>query len=182
MIYKPAEDSVFFAEFLKEYIQKLEDKNITYLDMGCGSGILSKTVLDCGCASKNIFAGDIDQESVDYVKEKILNIKVIKSDLFENPELKDKKFDLISFNAPYLPEDSENQEPEDSKLATTGGPSGDEISLKFLKQAKAHLSPGGKILLLISSLTPLERINKFRPKIVARKKLFFEELLILEIK
>jgi len=36
--------------------------------------------------------------------------------------------------------------------------------------------------LLISSFTPFERIKKRKPKVIAKKKLFFEELLILEIK
>jgi len=182
MIYKPAEDSIFFADFLKDYISNLKDKanSLTYLDMGCGSGILSQTVLDCGVKKENILAVDIDQESVDYVKEKISQIKVIKSNLFQQiPQ--EQKFDLISFNAPYLPEDSEDKEPQDSKLATTGGKLGDEISIEFLKQAKSHLNPSGRILLLVSSLTPFNKINKFRPRVVARQKIFFEELMILEI-
>ena len=87
---------------------------------------------------------------------------------------------MITFNAPYLPE--AKHEPKCSKLITTGGKKGDEISLKFLKQAKEHLNENGRILLLISSLTPLEKINKFEPKILAKKKLFFEELKILEFK
>ena len=62
------------------------------------------------------------------------------------------------------------------------GKRGDEISLKFLKQAKEHLTDHGKILLLISSLTPIEKIEKFKPKIVGKRKIFFEELRILEFK
>ena len=88
------------------------------------------------------------------------------------------KADIITFNAPYLPEDK--HEPKSSRLETTGGKTGDEISLKFLKQAFNYLSHDGKIFLLISSQTPMDKIKKFNPKIVARKKIFFEELLILE--
>lgn len=171
-IYLPAEDSIFFAEFLEIYFKKNSVEN--FLDMGTGSGILSETASKF-IRKKNIFAVDIDNESVEFVKKKGLN--VLQSNLFSKIP-KSKKFDLITFNAPYLPE--EKGEPKDSMRATTGGKKGDEISLKFLKQAKMHLTKNGKIFLLVSSLTPLEKIKKFKPKVVADKKLFMEKLLILE--
>jgi release factor glutamine methyltransferase len=169
-IYQPAEDSYFFVEFLEKYLQK--NKINSYLDMGTGSGILSETAAKF-IDKKNILAVDINIEAVVLIKKKKFNS--IKSDLFKKIE---NKYDLITFNAPYLPRDL--REPKSSQLITTGGKLGDEISLKFLKQAKNHLSKNGKIFLLISSLTPMDKIRKFKPKIVARKKLFMEELLILE--
>ncbi len=176
-IYEPREDSFLFVEFLKNYFSKISKKELSileYLDMGCGSAILSETASGF-LSKKSILAADINPLAVRLAKQKGFNSKV--SDLFSKIP-KTKKFDLITFNAPYLPE--EEKEPSDSRLITTGGKRGDEIPLKFLKQAKTYLAPSGKILLLISSLTPLNRINKFRPKIVAEKKIFFENLLILE--
>jgi HemK-related putative methylase len=169
-MYQPAEDSLFFAEFLNNYLSNLKNKQISYLDMGTGSGILSdvakKNNID------NILAVDIDKESIEFVKKKGFN--VIKSNLFSKIK-KNQKFDIITFNAPYLPEDKYDKKPD-----TTGGKKGDEASLKFLKEAKKHLNKNGKIFLLISSLTPYTKISKFQPNIVAKKQLFFEELLILE--
>ena len=169
-MYEPAEDSFFFADFLKNYFSTLKNKKIFYLDMGSGLGILSEVAKKSKI--KNIFAADIDEESIKFVRGKKLHI--IQSSLFSKIS-KNQKFDLITFNAPYLPEHK-----FDKKSDISGGKRGDEVSLKFLKQAKKHLNKNGKIFLLISSLTPYNRIEKFRPKIVARKKLFFEELLILE--
>ena len=169
-IYQPAEDSYFFANFLKKHLKN--NKTNSYLDMGTGSGILSETIskfLD----KKNILAADINPKAIKILKQK--NFKAIKSNLFEKIKT---KFDLITFNAPYLPRDP--REPKDSQVATTGGKRGDEISLKFLKQAKKHLNKNGKILLLISSLTPMDKIKKFKPKTLARKKIFMEELLVLQ--
>ena len=140
--------------------------------MGTGSGILSETTskfLD----KKNILAADINTEAIKLVKEK--GFKTIKTNLFSKIT---EKFDLITFNAPYLPKDS--REPKDSQLATTGGKRGDEISIKFLKQAKKHLNKNGKIFLLISSLTPSDKIEKYNPATVAKKKIFIEELKILQ--
>jgi HemK-related putative methylase len=177
-MYKISDDSIFLSEFLEKYLSHLSRKklyNLKYLDMGCGSGILSEKALKCMVNAKNITAADIDDKSVRYVKSKFPNIRTVKSNLFSN--LKNQKFDLITFNPPYLPEDK--KEPKSSKKETTGGKRGDEISLKFLKQAKNHLKEKAKILLLISSLTYQKRIKRTSPKILTRKKLFFEELFIL---
>ncbi len=171
-IYEPSDDSFFFAGFLKNYVKK--NKPATFLDMGCGSGILAKTVEKFFTKGK-ILCVDINPSAVSATR--LIGLKAVKSNLFSKVS-KNKKFDLITFNAPYLPMDV--NEPKESQLATTGGKNGDEIPIKFLKQAKNYLADNGKILLLISSLTPLEKINKFKPKILAKKKLFFEELLILQ--
>ena len=181
-IYQPAEDSYFFVNFLKTYLKNQRPNTehptpkslskIKMLDMGTGSGILSETAskfLD----KKNITPVDINPDSIKLLKQK--GYKAIKSNLFQKIK---NKFDLITFNAPYLPLDK--REPKESQLATTGGKRGDEISIKFLNYAKKHLNKNGKIFLLISSLTPMDKIKKHISKIIARKKLFMEELLILE--
>ena len=169
-IYQPQEDSYLFADFLKRYLSK--NKISSYLDMGTATGILSETaskVLD----KKYILAADINSDAIKLLEKR--NFNAIKTNLFS--KIKD-KFDLITFNAPYLPFDP--REPKSSQVATTGGKKGDEISVEFLRQAKKHLKNNGKIFLLISSLTPMGKIKKFKHKIVARKKIFMEELLILE--
>jgi release factor glutamine methyltransferase len=170
-IYQPAEDSYLFTKFLAKYLKK--NKVNSYLDMGTGSGILSQTASEF-LDKKNILAVDINPEAVKQLKKRKFN--AIKSNLFKSVK---GKFDLITFNAPYLPLDS--REPKSSQLATTGGKRGDEASLKFLKQAKKYLNKNGRIFLLVSSLTPVDKIKKFNPKIVAKKKIFMEELVILEI-
>ncbi|MFA5060811.1 MAG: HemK2/MTQ2 family protein methyltransferase [Candidatus Pacearchaeota archaeon] len=171
-IYSPSEDSYFFSEFLKDWLKKYKNKSFSYLDMGTGSGILSEVVSKF-TEKKNILAVDINPSAVKFVRNKGFNS--IKSNLFEKVG---GKFDLVTFNAPYLPEDY--REPKSSRVATTGGKKGDEISLEFLKQVKNHLNKNGRAFLLISSLTPMNRIKKFNGKIVARKKLFMEGLLLIE--
>jgi len=169
-IYQPQEDSYLFADFLKKYLKKNKPKS--YLDIGTGSGILSDTASRF-INKKNILTADINPDAVKLLKKKGFNS--IKTNLFSKIS---GNFDLITFNAPYLPLDP--REPKSSQIATTGGKTGDEISVEFLKQAKKHLNKGGKIFLLISSLTPMQKIKEFKYKIVARKKIFMEELLILE--
>lgn len=167
MIYEPREDS----DLLKKWVKKLVTGKV--LDMGTGSGVQARAALE---KTSDVLAADINPECVEHAKKQ--GIKVILSNLFEN--ISD-KFDWIIFNPPYLPEDLD--EPEDSKLATTGGVEGNEIIIEFLKQAKYHLNENGKILIVISSLTgePQELFIDYSWKVLETEKLFFEELTVFEL-
>jgi release factor glutamine methyltransferase len=173
MIYEPAEDSYLLESEVKKYC-----KNKNVLDIGSGSGIQAFTALNSGAIS--VTASDINIEAVNELKNKGLN--AISSNLFSKIK---GKFDLIVFNPPYLPDDK--REDLDSKEITTGGKRGDEIILKFLKNAKSHLSPNGSILLLLSSLTPKNKIletlknQNLIYSIISEKKLFMESLQVWKI-
>jgi len=179
MIYEPSDDSFLLAEQIPKILKSIK-KNPKVLDMGSGSGIQAKTLIENKIPAENITLIDIDNETIKYLKKYFPKSKVIKSNLFSKIS-KSKKFDLIIFNPPYLPRDK--REPKTSQLATTGGKNGDEIILKFLKQSKVHLNKDGRILLLTSSLTPMNKIEKefskfSRVKKLASKKIFFEELYV----
>ena len=107
-----------------------------------------------------------------------MELNCIHSDLFENIS---GKYDLIIFNPPYLPEDA--REPKSSKLETTGGKKGNEIILRFLKDAKNYLKIGGKIFLITSSLAEDISFKKlgYESKEIGCEKLFFERLCIWEL-
>tara|TARA_Y100000310_G_scaffold334319_1_gene413866 strand:+ start:417 stop:935 length:519 start_codon:yes stop_codon:yes gene_type:complete len=168
MIYEPAEDSYLLQEEVRKFVKPW----MKVLDVGTGSGILAETSKRLG---GDVLAIDINPEAVNYVKSKGINSVV--SDLFSEV---DGKFDLIIFNPPYLPK--ENMEPEDSKLATTGGKKGNEVIERFLKEAKTYLLDGGNILLLFSSLTPdvIELFKKYNYKYekLSEQKIPFEVLYV----
>ncbi len=175
-MYSPAEDSYLLKKGLEKQLSKLKNKNIKILDMGSGSGIQAKTcrVLDF----KNIVCVDIDSETLKHLKKQ--KFKTTQSDLFS--AFKKDLFDLIIFNPPYLPEHKFDKKPD-----TTGGKKGYETILKFLKQAKKHLTDKGEILLLFSSLSQprvikqhLKKLN-YNYKLLAEKKLFFEKLYVYQI-
>lgn len=172
LIYTPEEDSFLFVDFINKYFKNI-NRNRKFLDMGCGSCIISESLRDLGF--KDILCADINKESVLLAEKK--GFRAIKSDLFEDI---DEKFDYILFNPPYLPSDI--REDEESKIITTGGRAGDEIILEFLGEASKFLKKEGEIFLLISSLTPIKNINKYKFEIVASKKIFLEELFILKFK
>ena len=180
MIYQPAEDSYLLEDVVKNFL-KNKDKNIEILDMGSGSGIQAQACVDLGF--DNVLAVDVNPDAVKNLDKKGLN--VVESDLFSNID-ENEKYDLIIFNAPYLPEDK--REPEDIRLATTAGKEGYEIIVKFLEESKDYLNEKGKILLLFSSLSQPEIIlNKsqefgYEYKLIKKMKLDFEELLVYEFK
>jgi len=162
MIYEPGEDSYL----LNTYVHTLVCGKV--LDMGTGSGIQALSALE---NTDDVLAADINPECVAYVQKK--GVKAVQSDLFSNVS---GQFDWIIFNPPYLPEDLE--EPEDSQQITTGGEEGNEILLRFLRHAKEHLNPDGKILLVMSSLTgePEELFVNYKHTCMETEKLFFETL------
>lgn len=176
-IYQPAEDSYLLSNTLKEYLKDKKNKDISILDMGSGFGIQAQTCKDLGFT--NILVADINPEVISHLKRK--GFRTIQSDLFLNI---DKKFDIIIFNPPYLPEDK--REPKDSQIATTAGKQGYEIIIRFLEQVKKHLNRNGKILLLFSSLSqPKIILAKFKGldlciKLLSKENFFFEELFVFE--
>ncbi len=172
-IYEPAEDSFLLANVLKKNLSE-RDKSLKFLEIGCGSGIQVKTLLDLGIPKENIFCCDINSEAVERCKD--LRVNCFVSNLFENVK---GKFDVVIFNPPYLPEDK--NEPEDSKLATTGGRKGSEIVNKFLRQTKKHLEGNGRIFLLTSSLTEDVDFSGYEIELISEQKLFFEKLFVWKL-
>lgn len=171
-IYLPAEDSFLLSDIIEKEIMKLSDKKeIKTLEIGCGSGIQLQTLFKKGIKKENIFSCDINSEAVKHCKN--LGFQSIKSDLFEKIK---GKFNLIIFNPPYLPSHKFDREKD-----TTGGKKGSETINKFLKQAKSHLAKTGKIFLLTSSYTKGIKWGAWKKRLVAQKKLFFEELYVWEL-
>lgn len=176
-IYQPAEDSFLMSRILKEKLPELLANNphLKFLEIGAGSGIHLETAKSLGV--KNISSSDIDKKSVSHCN--LLGFNCIHSDLFEKII---GKYNILIFNPPYLPEDK--NEPEDSSTATTGGKKGNEIVLRFLKQAKNYLEQDGKIFLITSSLAEDVDFEKlgYKAKEIGCEKLFFERLCIWELK
>jgi release factor glutamine methyltransferase len=183
-VYEPAEDSFLFAENLDV------EKGSLVLDVGSGCGILGilaakkdacVVAIDFNphairCAKKNSERNNVHQKMA-FVQSGLLtafNANV--------------KFDLILFNAPYLPSaDSE----EDSWLVRSwaGGVNGRQVIDRFISQAPPYLKTNGRILLMQSTLAnPEETILKFEENkleaiIKAERKLpFFETLTLIEAK
>jgi release factor glutamine methyltransferase len=179
-VYEPAEDSFLFAENLE-----VEDGGLV-LDMGTGCGILGIIAAE---RAVKVVAVDFNPRAVRCAKENAeLNCVAdkmffVRGDLFTSLR-KEEKFDLILFNAPYLP--TEHVE-HDSWLerAWAGGAGGRRVIDRFIFEAPKYLSKDGCVLLMQSSLSgvdeTLERFEGIGMKagVVARRELPFFEAIVL---
>src|SRR3990167_8619190 len=91
-IYIPDEDSYLLSEVLRKQIPKLlaNNKNLKFLEIGCGSGIQLQTAFDSGVKKSLVFSCDINHKSVKHCKKFGFNSVV--SDLFEKIK---GKYDVI---------------------------------------------------------------------------------------
>src|SRR3990170_6525883 len=156
-VYEPAEDSFLVADYLKQVVKKGD----IVLDVGTGCGILA---LVAARKAKNVVATDINPHAVKCAK---LNAKTNRvnnkmdvrlGDLFK-PIRKTEKFDLIVFNAPYLPTALSEQKTWVGR-AWSGGPTGRQLIDRFIHEAPQYLARSGRILLVQSSLANIDETLK----------------------
>ena len=164
--YEPAEDTFFLADFIQN------EKGNSALEIGTGSGYLAeilKSNFDL------VVTTDIDFGSLSSHDKKNYNeICCVGADALRG------HFDLVVCNLPYLPSDGIMDR------AVDGGKDGLEIPNQIIKSVKYRLKNGGKLVYLSSSLANIPKLIRqtellgFDVKILAKRKLFFEELIIVE--
>lgn len=110
---------------------KVPKEDAQLLDLGCGYGIV-------GIAMKMLHPKavitmiDINGRAVRMAKENCIenntDAKILKSDIFSNPEIHDKKFDIILTNPPFS--------------------AGKKVCIEFIKQSLEHLNQEGLLQLV----------------------------------
>lgn len=164
--YSPAEDTIFFANYIQN------EKGNNALDIGTGSGYLAKVLLP---NFNLVVTTDINYDSIKKAHTIIDNCVCCNA-----ADALGIDFDLIVCNMPYLPSD------KIIDAAVDGLQEGLEIPLQIIKSAKSVLKKNGKIIFLTSSLANYKKLIKqtgslgLHVKIVATKKMFFEELILVE--
>ena len=72
-------------------------------------------------------------------------------------------------------------------MATDGGKDGLELPMEIISSALNHLSKDGKFIFVTSSLSDYMGLidfvttKKFTAEIISKKKLFFEELILVKV-
>ncbi len=178
-VYEPAEDTFLFAENLQI------DRRDRVLEIGTGTGLLA-IIASKQCST--VTATDVNPHAIDcavknLIVNKSYNVELRKGNLFEPVE--DEKFDLILFNTPYLPTKEYERVGDELDTAWDGGSDGRKVIDRFLEGLKDHLNQGGRVQLVQSSLSDIDRtIEKLNSigldaSVTAREKCFFEEVVVI---
>ncbi len=164
--YTPAEDTFFLADYIKN------EKGESALDVGTGSGYLAAIL----------------EKSFSLVVGTDLLFNVLKKQEYftannvccNGADAINQQFDLVICNMPYLNTD------EVLDVKTDGGKDGLEIPIKIIDSTKSRIKPGGKFIYVTSSLSNFKKLiactklDGFNVSILAKKKLFFEELILVK--
>jgi release factor glutamine methyltransferase len=180
-VYEPSEDTYLIAEKISVTTTDV------VLDMGTGCGILA---IITAKKVKKVVAVDINPHAIKFATknaeinciEKKIEFRL--GDLFSSIK-QGERFSLILFNAPYLPSEV-NEEKSWIGKAWAGGPNGREVIDNFIEKVPHFLSSNGKILLVQSSLSDinktLDMFNRLnlKAKIIAQLKFPFEKIVLIE--
>ncbi len=148
------------------------------LEIGTGSGLISAEL----ARVTGVVATDINPHAARCARGR--GVEVIQSDLFSGVR---GTFDLVIFNPPYLPTQPDERIDDWLEYALDGGESGRVVIERFADGAGRVLAPGGRILLLVSSLTgpggvqELFAARGFSSRRVAEETVEDEELYVLQI-
>ena len=178
-VYIPAEDSYMLAENLEiEYGKSV-------LEIGTGSGIVA---MYASKLTDKVTATDINFDAIElaelnFKENGIENVELLFGNLFE--PVKNRKFDVILFNTPYLPTEEGEVIEDNLNYAFDGGLNGRKVIDMFLNEVKNHLNEGGIVQMIQSSLSgndeTLDRLDElgFIAEIAKKEHYFFEDIVLI---
>jgi len=165
--YPPSEDTFFIANNIEN------EKGDYALDIGSGSGYLTKLL----CENFSFVVGtDINYNVLQHQSSYKTNNLIC----CNSSDALNIKFDFIVCNLPYLATD------EILDIATDGGAEGFEVPKKIFDSALKNLKEQGKFIFVTSSLSNYLKLIGYaerlglKTRVIAKKKLFFEELILVE--
>jgi release factor glutamine methyltransferase len=179
-VYEPAEDTFLIAE------QMRVEEDDAVLDMGTGCGILAVLAAE---KAKRVVAVDINPYAIECAiknaeQNGVTTIDFRQGDLFQ-PIKPNETFSLILFNAPYLPSEPHEERSWIGK-AWAGGQDGRKIIDRFVMDAPHFLADRGRIQLVQSSLSDVNRTltafdeMNLKAKVAAQVKVPYETIVLIE--
>ncbi|MFL5781368.1 MAG: HemK2/MTQ2 family protein methyltransferase [Thermoleophilaceae bacterium] len=127
------------------------------LDLCTGSGVLAIAAARLGARATAV---DVSRRSIVTVRlNALLNgvsraVRAVRGDLFD--AVPGRSFDTIVSNPPYVPSESAELPSRGPSRAWEGGPDGRVVLDRIIDEAPARLRPGGRLLLVHSSLCGTE--------------------------
>jgi len=143
-----------FGKWLKYY--KGEKKSA--FDIGIGSGVLSFLLLNKGF--EKVYGTDTNPNAIiglheDLIATKLYSkIELIHGDLFADVNI---ETELIVFNPPWLPA-AHNLSGMDMAVYYD-----DDLFPRFFAEAKKHLKPNGRLVILFSNMAQITSLSKIHP-------------------
>ena len=155
-VLRPPSDAALLAEVMSRDAGRLAGGDV--LDVCTGSGVLALTAARLGACAV----------AVDLSRRALLNtrlnarlnglaVTVRRGDLFA--PVRGRRFDLIVSNPPYIPA-APGSFTRGRARAWDAGPDGRDFLDRLCDEAPAHLRPGGRILLVHSSLSRPEETKR----------------------
>jgi release factor glutamine methyltransferase len=172
-VYQPEADTYLLLEAVQKELKPTD----RILEMGTGTGYIGSHLSGHGY----LLVADINPHACLAAKKN--GLEVVRTDLFDGIC---GKFDLVIFNPPYLPTQDDERIVDWLEYALDGGPEGRSTITRFVRGVRSVLDPGGRVLLLLSSLTGVDEVARlfqdqsFDTDIVARRKIFDEWLLVMK--
>ncbi|OPX65567.1 MULTISPECIES: HemK2/MTQ2 family protein methyltransferase [unclassified Methanoregula] len=145
-VYSPEADTVLLLEAARAEAGPGD----RVLEVGTGSGLIAREIAKIA----RVVATDINPHAVIAARDACTG--VIRADLLRGIR---GPFDLVLFNPPYLPTRPEERMDDWLEYALDGGDNGRAVIERFAGDVGRVLAPGGRILLLISSLTGLAEVR-----------------------
>ncbi|XP_075234882.1 hemK methyltransferase 1 [Lycorma delicatula] len=175
-VFIPRPETEELINIILKYIKKSKPKPTGFLEVGCGTGAISLSLVT-ECKSK-LYGIAIDKSylavklaSMNVAAYKIDTIKVAFAELTEDgnltevhlngskPFMPDDKFDFIVSNPPYIPRKKLRDLQPEIKLfedlrAVDGGDDGMDVIKSLMKLTESRLSEGGSLFMEIDPSHP----------------------------
>ncbi|WP_299680784.1 methyltransferase [uncultured Dokdonia sp.] len=169
------------TKILLNFMSDIDLTQKTFLELGCGSGIISLYASQKGAT---VTASDINKTALEYVtkasKENKLPVQCVYSNLFE--ALQEKQFDYIFINPPYYP-----KSPESVKQQAWFCGAAFEYFIALFSQLPTYLTKENTTYMILSEDCELEKIksiaseNKLTMELVYQTKKVGEKNYIFSI-
>ncbi|HUH78827.1 MAG TPA: HemK2/MTQ2 family protein methyltransferase [Methanoregula sp.] len=174
-VYKPEADTCLLLKAAMAEIRPGE----RVLEVGTGSGLIAA---ELGRVAP-VIATDINPHAAAAARGR--GLEVIRADLLAGIC---GKFDLIVFNPPYLPTRPDERVDDWLEYALDGGVTGRQVIGRFAAGVGRVLAPGGRILLLVSSLTGPDEVaalfaeRGYSSSLAGQERIEGEVLFVLKIR
>ncbi len=148
-VYRAAEDSQLLATTAVSRVGRGD----RVLDLGTGSGHVGRAV-DEACGAR-VVASDLNPHACRRARD--AGLEAVRADMVA--PFRGGSFDWVLFNPPYLPTPEDQEWDDWMERALSGGADGRAVVDPFLASVRRVLAPGGRALLLVSSLTGLDAVR-----------------------